>query len=92
MTPSRERLLAFIRDYIEQHGRAPAYRKIAQSLGYSSVGTIHTQVSFLVASGHLIKRGRGRYSTIDLPGLIDLRSVPGGQLRAELARREASNG
>ena len=49
----RERILKEIITYYEQHGYAPSFREIGNSVGLKSSATIHTHVKVLIAEGKL---------------------------------------
>lgn len=55
-TKKQLELLAFIADFISEHGYSPSYREIMNGLNYTSVATVALHVNSLIARGHLIKR------------------------------------
>jgi len=55
-TKKQLELLAFIADFISEHGYSPSYREIMNGLNYTSVATVALHVNSLIDRGHLIKR------------------------------------
>ncbi len=55
-TKQQNKILVFIRDFIEQNGYSPTYREIKTALNYSSVSIVAKHVNILVQKGQLIKR------------------------------------
>lgn len=55
-TKKQRELLAFIGDFIAQHGYSPSYREIMAGLEYTSVATVALHVNNLIKRGHLRKR------------------------------------
>ncbi len=48
--------MAYIEQFIGQHGYSPSYREIMNGLGYTSVATVSLHVNSLIKRGHLKKR------------------------------------
>ncbi|PID30800.1 hypothetical protein CR973_00970 [Candidatus Saccharibacteria bacterium] len=55
-TKKQKELLAFIEQFIVEHGYSPSYREIMTGLNYTSVATVALHVGNLIKRGHLIKR------------------------------------
>lgn len=55
-TKKQRELLAFIEQFITEHGYSPSYREIMNGCQYSSVATVALHVSNLIKRGHLRKR------------------------------------
>lgn len=55
-TKKQKELLAFIEQFIAEHGYSPSYREIMNGLRYTSVATVALHVNNLIARGHLVKR------------------------------------
>lgn len=55
----------YIAQYIQAHGYAPTLHEIAQSLGVSSLATVHEHLQSLIAKG-VIKRKSGAARGIDI--------------------------
>jgi SOS-response transcriptional repressor LexA len=90
MTANQQRLLDFIRDQITATGVAPTYARMAKHMSTASRGSVHSLVGRIVEDGHLV-RLQGRNNGLRLPIGVNLASVSTDRLRAEIARREASD-
>lgn len=55
-TKKQRELLAFIEEFIGEHGYSPSYREIMAGLRYNSVATVALHVNSLIKRGHLRKR------------------------------------
>src|SRR6478735_955990 len=55
-TKKQKELLAFIEQFIGEHGYSPSYREIMNGLNYTSVATVALHVNSLIKRGHLRKR------------------------------------
>jgi repressor LexA len=55
-TKKQKELLAYIEQFIAEHGYSPSYREIMKGLNYTSVATVALHVGNLIKRGHLIKR------------------------------------
>jgi SOS-response transcriptional repressor LexA len=55
-TKKQKELLAFIEQFIGEHGYSPSYREIMAGLQYNSVATVALHVNSLIKRGHLAKR------------------------------------
>ncbi len=55
-TKKQKELLAFIEQFIAEHGYSPSYREIMNGLQYASVATVAAHVNNLIQRGHLVKR------------------------------------
>lgn len=55
-TKKQKELLAFIEQFIAEHGYSPSYREIMNGLQYTSVATVALHVGNLIKRGHLVKR------------------------------------
>ncbi|MDL2363315.1 MAG: hypothetical protein QFB86_02965 [Patescibacteria group bacterium] len=55
-TKKQKELLAYIEQFIGEHGYSPSYREIMRGLNYTSVATVALHVGNLIKRGHLRKR------------------------------------
>jgi len=55
-TKKQKELLAYIEQFIAEHGYSPSYREIMNGLQYTSVATVALHVNNLIKRGHLRKR------------------------------------
>ncbi len=55
-TKKQKELLAYIEQFIAEHGYSPSYREIMNGLQYTSVATVSLHVGNLIKRGHLVKR------------------------------------
>ena len=55
-TKKQKELLAYIEQFIAEHGYSPSYREIMNGLQYTSVATVALHVGNLIKRGHLVKR------------------------------------
>jgi repressor LexA len=69
-------ILDFIKQHIQSKGSAPTLREIADSIGVSSLATVHEHLQSLVAKG-LIKRKGGKVRSIELKD-VELNFNPQG--------------
>jgi len=68
----QKQILGFIKQYIQSNGSAPTLKQIAESIGVSSLATVHEHLQALEAKG-LITRKSGKIRSIDLtPSNINL--------------------
>jgi repressor LexA len=62
MTPilpkTKQRVLHYLKDYIDEHGYAPTLTEIAKFLGVSALSTVHEHLQFLEERGY-IERAEG---------------------------------
>ena len=49
----QEEILAFLRDFSEQHGYAPSIREICQGVGLRSTGSVHYHLAELARQGRI---------------------------------------
>ena len=61
----QKQILGFIKQYIQSNGSAPTLKQIAESIGVSSLATVHEHLKALEAKG-LITRKSGKMRSIDL--------------------------
>ncbi|HUC94726.1 MAG TPA: transcriptional repressor LexA [Candidatus Saccharimonadales bacterium] len=61
----QKQILGFIKQYIQSNGTAPTLKQIAESIGVSSLATVHEHLQALEAKG-LITRKAGKMRSIDL--------------------------
>jgi len=61
----QKQILGFIKQYIQSNGAAPTLKQIAESIGVSSLATVHEHLQALEAKG-LITRKSGKMRSIDL--------------------------
>jgi SOS-response transcriptional repressor LexA len=55
-TKKQRELLAFVAQFIAEHGYSPSYREIMNGLQYTSVATVSLHIRSLIKRGHLRKR------------------------------------
>lgn len=55
-TKKQKELLAFIEQFIGEHGYSPSYREVMNGLQYTSVATVALHINSLIKRGHLRKR------------------------------------
>ena len=55
-TKKQRELLAYIEQFIGEHGYSPSYREVMRGLEYTSVATVALHVGNLIKRGHLRKR------------------------------------
>ncbi|MBI3573381.1 MAG: transcriptional repressor LexA [Candidatus Kerfeldbacteria bacterium] len=69
MTPilpkTKQRVLQYLKDYIDRHGYAPTLTEIAKHLGVSALSTVHEHLQFLEERG-FIERSEGEERGISL--------------------------
>lgn len=61
----QRQILEFIQQYIQANGFAPTLKQIAQSIGVSSLATVHEHLAALEAKG-LIRKKSGRNRSVEL--------------------------
>jgi len=61
MTPQWEKVIRFIRAYIQIHGVSPSYGVLAQGIGLKSKANVHRIVKRLEAEGLLERNPRKFY-------------------------------
>ena len=61
----QKQILGFIKQFIQSNGTAPTLKQIAESIGVSSLATVHEHLQALEAKG-LITRKSGKMRSIDL--------------------------
>ncbi|MBO9523990.1 MAG: transcriptional repressor LexA [Nocardioidaceae bacterium] len=76
LTPRQQRILAFLRDAIEQRGYPPSIREIGEAVGLASSSSVAHQLRVLEQKGH-IKRdpNRPRALEVFLPELMAARKA-----------------
>lgn len=95
--PSKKQheVLAYIDEFIKQHGFGPSYREIMRALNLKSVSTVATHVDGLIARGLLVKREHSARSLQVLslgegaPVETLAEETHLAWLRREIAKREA---
>ena len=70
-TKKQKELLAFIEQFIAEHGYSPSYREIMNGLAYNSVATVALHVGNLIKRGHLRKRDHSARSLEVLTPVAD---------------------
>lgn len=80
-TKKQRELLAFIEEFIGEHGYSPSYREIMSGLNYNSVATVALHVNSLIKRGHLRKRDRSARS-IELVHPGDMQSIKTNEVKA----------
>ncbi|MBR4132230.1 MAG: transcriptional repressor LexA, partial [Oscillospiraceae bacterium] len=62
----QEEILAFLREFSEQHGYAPSIREICQAVGLRSTGSVHYHLAELARQGR-IELDAGKKRAIQAP-------------------------
>ena len=75
LSERQERILRFIGDYMNDHGRPPTVREIGQAANISSTSVVDYNLRVLEREGHL-KRDRELSRGIELPGRRRAPSIP----------------
>jgi len=83
LTKRQKQLLDFLVGFINREGYAPSFEEIAQSMGVSSLATVHKHVEMLERKG-FIRRGYNKSRS------IDVLAVPGSVPFAKTALRVMS--
>ena len=65
-TNKQEEILAFLREFSEQHGYAPSIREICQGVGLRSTGSVHYHLAELSRQGR-IEMDTGKKRAIQAP-------------------------
>lgn len=75
-TKKQRQLLAYISEFIAEHGYSPSYREIMAGLGYTSVATVALHVDNLIKRGHVRKRDHSARSleVVDSPATTALKT------------------
>lgn len=92
MTPKQRDVLDYVRQYYDQHGRAPSVRNISSHFQIVSPSGTHRALQRLHDLGYLEKvdDSAGCYVPSN-SGARRLAHISTQALRAELGRREANN-
>jgi len=61
---SRDRLLAFYREYYEENGIPPTLREVADACNFSSTSVVYYHLGILIDRGLMARTGRYRSSYI----------------------------
>ncbi|MGH9377750.1 MAG: transcriptional repressor LexA [Terriglobia bacterium] len=78
LTRRQKQVLDFLAEFITRRGYSPSFGEIGESLGLSSVATVHKHVENLERKG-FIKRGYNRSRSIDvvaMPGPVPFTKTP----------------
>ncbi|MEJ2593079.1 MAG: transcriptional repressor LexA, partial [Candidatus Thiodiazotropha sp.] len=75
LTPTQDRVLSFIRRYLNRRGYAPSLLEIAEGIGIASKGTAHRHVQALADAGR-IRLVAGRKRGIELVDEAAASSLP----------------
>ncbi|MGH9344871.1 MAG: transcriptional repressor LexA [Terriglobia bacterium] len=78
LTRRQKQVLDFLADFITRRGYSPSFAEIGESMGLSSVATVHKHIGNLERKG-FIKRGYNRSRSIDvvaMPGPVPFAKVP----------------
>ena len=75
LSERQQRMLQFIRSYMDDHGRPPTVREIGLAVGISSTSVVDYNLRVLERDGHL-RRERELSRGIELPGRGDAPSIP----------------
>ncbi len=68
-TKKQHELLAYLREFIAEHGYSPSYREIMKGCNYTSVATVALHVKNLIARGHVVKRDKSARSLEVVKGI-----------------------
>ncbi len=55
-TKKQKELLAYVDNFIKEHGYGPSYREVMSGMGYKSVSTVAVHIDGLIERGYLRKR------------------------------------
>ncbi len=55
-TKKQKELLAYVDNFIKEHGYGPSYREVMSGMGYKSVSTVAVHIDGLIDRGYLRKR------------------------------------
>lgn len=61
-TKKQHELLAYLREFIAEHGYSPSYREIMNGCNYTSVATVALHINNLILRGHVVKRDKSARS------------------------------
>ena len=61
-TKKQHELLAYLKEFIAEHGYSPSYREIMRGCNYTSVATVSLHINNLIKRGHVVKRGNSARS------------------------------
>lgn len=75
LTKRQKHVLDFLAEFIDRNGYSPSFEEIGESLGLSSVATVHKHVSNLEQKG-FIRRGYNQSRSIDIVAMPE-RVLPG---------------
>jgi repressor LexA len=75
LSERQERMLQFISEYMDDHGRPPTVREIGEAVGISSTSVVDYNLKILEREGHL-KRDRELSRGIELQGRRRGSSIP----------------
>lgn len=79
LTKRQHEILEYLTSYIDDHGYAPSFEEIAESMGYGSLATVHEHLSNLERKGvirrsynesrsiEVLSRSRPRTGVLELP-------------------------
>lgn len=93
LTRRQKHVLDFLVEFISRNGYSPSFEEIGDSLGLSSVATVHKHVENLERKG-FIRRGYNQSRSIDvvaMPGPIDARLSGGAGRRKPAARPDGGH-
>lgn len=77
LTRRQKQVLDFLARFINRHGYSPSFEEIGESLGLSSIATVHKHVENLERKG-FIRRGYNQSRSIDviaMPGQVPLQKT-----------------
>ena len=66
LTAAQERVYRFVREYMQQHGRAPSYEEIRSHLGFRSLNAVSKHLKQLEQRGYLQSPWQNRKRAIEL--------------------------
>lgn len=61
-TKKQHELLAYLQEFITEHGYSPSYREIMRGCNYTSVATVALHINNLIKRGHVVKRDKSARS------------------------------
>lgn len=77
LTKRQREILDYLADYIDEHGYAPSFEEIAETMGYASLATVHEHLTNLERKGAIRRsfnesRGLEVVSRQRKPGVVEL--------------------
>lgn len=69
-TKKQHELLAYLQEFIAEHGYSPSYREIMVGCNYTSVATVALHINNLIKRGHVLKRDKSARS-LEVIGAVE---------------------